>query len=88
MCTHACACLPARAHMQVRDPPFHTNCCTQDDGTGAIGSQHTLTHTCVCTLTHTQDDGTGNGAWRNGLLFKPLDRYNGFSYYGVCGGGM
>ena len=37
--------------------------------------------------THTlrQDDGTGNGAWRNGLLFRPADKYAGFSYYGAHG---
>ncbi|GBF88099.1 hypothetical protein Rsub_00811 [Raphidocelis subcapitata] len=26
------------------------------------------------------DDGTGNGAWRNGLLFRPTERYGGASY--------
>jgi hypothetical protein len=26
------------------------------------------------------DDGTGAGAWRNGLLFRPAQKYGGFSY--------
>jgi hypothetical protein len=26
------------------------------------------------------DDGTGAGSWRNGLLFKPAEKYGGFSY--------
>jgi hypothetical protein len=29
------------------------------------------------------DDGTGQGAWRNGLLFKPKEVYEGFSYYDI-----
>ena len=29
------------------------------------------------------DDGTAQGAWRNGLLFKPKDKYDGFSYYDI-----
>jgi len=28
------------------------------------------------------DDGTGSGAWRNGLLFEPAERYGGASYHG------
>jgi hypothetical protein len=29
------------------------------------------------------DDGTGGGAWRNGLLFRPAERYGGLSYVGA-----
>eukprot|EP00775_Hariotina_reticulata_P013864 gene13864-13986_t len=29
------------------------------------------------------DDGTANGAWRNGLLLQPEQDYGGFSYYGI-----
>lgn len=29
------------------------------------------------------DDGTNKGAWRNGLLFRPAEKYGGYSYYDI-----
>eukprot|EP00879_Flechtneria_rotunda_P011737 GHRR01012258.1.p1 GENE.GHRR01012258.1~~GHRR01012258.1.p1 ORF type:complete len:433 (+),score=130.19 GHRR01012258.1:664-1962(+) len=29
------------------------------------------------------DDGTANGAWRNGLLLRPQEKHSGYSYYDI-----
>lgn len=68
--------------------------CRVDGGTDDASMQQVMGQLMNRRLAHApdvasgvQDDGTGQGAWRNGLLFKPADIYGGASYYGEesCG---
>ncbi len=52
----------------------------------AVGGAERAIHHAVCmqglhiAIKPHLDDGTGKGAWRNGLLFQPATKYGAYSY--------